>query len=145
MVYTTDTSTSLKDSNNTHDKTDTEVVLNSSKSCCKNCERTKYVWVVQGLFNILLLVLIIILFMNLNKLKVNIDESLLHARTKRVPTGTSLNKQYSVGYKILNDTDDLTTTTSTSTPKVTVKLKPKLLKSLQILNTKVSPKSVRFC
>lgn len=145
MGYTTDTSTSLKDSNNTHDKTDTEVVLNSSKSCCKNCQRTKYIWVVQGLFNVSLLVLIIVLFMNLNQLKLNINESLLHTRTKRVHTDTPLNKQYSVGHKLLNDTNDLTTTTSTSTPTVTVKLKPKpYLKSLQILDTEVLPKLVRF-
>ena len=148
MGYTSDTSTSLKESNAEHDKTDTEVVLNSSKSCCKSCKRTQYVIVLQGLFNVALIVLIIVLFIIVSKLKVNIDESLMHSRTKRLHPDQSLTRQYSVGNKIVNDTDENkpTITTSTTTPEVTVKLKPKpFLKSLQILDTEVLPKLVRLC
>ena len=143
MGYTSDTSTSLKDSNNTHDKIDTEVVLKSSKSCCKNCERTKYIWVVQGLFNVSLIVLMIVLFLSLNKLKVNTNENSQQARTIHINTPS--NKQYSVGDKLLNDTGDLTTMTSTSTPKVTDKPEPKLLTKLQTLDKEVPPKLVGFC
>lgn len=148
MGYT-DTSTSLKDSNEKNDKSDTEVVLNSSKNCCKNCKRNKYFAVLQGLFNIALLVLIIVLFIIVSKFQVKIDESLLQtSRTKLLQTENSLRKQYSVGDNIVNDTDKKnseTTTSTSTTPETTVKLKSKpFLTSLQVLDTEVHPNLVRI-
>ncbi|XP_066933462.1 uncharacterized protein [Clytia hemisphaerica] len=118
----------------------TEVTYHNPKDCCKSCQRNKYFFVLQGLFNIVLLVLIIILFMMLKNLKTSMDDSLsLHTRTRRLHDDP-ISKGYSVNHRNANRTEQKTTerpaeqkaTTEEKTRKPT-----KFLDKLHILETKV--------
>lgn len=127
----------------------TMVTIENPKDCCKSCQRNKYFFVLQGLFNIALIILIIILFIMVNNLKSNIDDSLLpHKRTKRLHNDPILRKEYSVGDEDVNTTNPKTMSTTTSTTTTTTTTKsstnePRFLTKLEVLDTEVEPKLVR--
>lgn len=124
----------------------TEVTYHNPKDCCKNCRQNKYFLVLQGLFNVVLLALIIILFVMVNNLKTNLDDSLvLHTRTRRLHDD-QVSKGYSVNHRNANRTEQKTTERPAE-PKATTEEKTrkptKFLDKLHILETKVPLELVR--
>ena len=79
-----------------------------------------------------------------NNLKPNFDNDDTHnKRTKRLHNDPQVKKEYSVGEEDVNKTNPKTT--STTTTMTTTKLSTKkLLTQLEILDTKVEPKWVRY-
>lgn len=123
----------------------TEVILKNPNECCRSCQRNKYFAVVQGLFNVALIVLVIILFVMVNNLKSNLDDRLLiyNKRTKRLHED-SVTREYSVGD---NMTKNKTKTTD-KPPNITKQISlnplikttrdPDLLTELSVLDIEVA-------